>query len=214
LAVSAPYYSSNVGRVYAFTGASADPTSASDAVSVVDGSTDEYLGLQAFSALGNIGPGGQNALGVNTLSAVPQRVDARSGSASLGPIAVRASFTSTETTTSLYGRAVLGGGVSGRTTPFSFVGPKGGRSDLAVTTRANSIPRLYIVDGDKIVMPSSSTIEPPTADVTVRLTGSFGEFSRQTTAAPDLDGDGYGDLVVSEVDYGTTPVSGHVLIIH
>lgn len=104
--------------------------------------------------------------------------------------------------------------MSGTAGTFSFIGPKGGRSDIAITTRANGIPRLYIIDGDKISMPSSGTVEPPTADVVVNLNGSFVDFARHVTAIPDIDNDGYGDLVVAETDYGSTSTTGHVLVLH
>jgi|GEM_PF-1222630 len=212
LLVGAPYYNTNAGRVYAFTGASAVPVTAASAANTLTGSTGEFFGFYGINPLGNLGPGGQLALGLSVVDASPSRVDAYSGTAAAGPFNVRASFSSSEISSNQYGRAVVGGGVSGTSDTFSLVGTKGGRSDLAVTTRANSTPRLYIVDGDKIVMPQASTVES-IADVVVPLKGTFGDFARFVTAIPDLDKDGYGDLVVAETDYGASPTSGHVLVL-
>lgn len=150
------------------------------------------------------------ATGVIVSDVTPTRVDALSGSISSGPFSVRASYTSSESTASDYGRMMVGGGMSGRASTFSFIGSS--RADVVVATRANSTPRLLIVDGDKIVMPSSSTIES-VADVTVPLIGTFVDFSQQVTAIPDLDGDGYGDLLAAETDSTNVLVTGHVVVL-
>jgi hypothetical protein len=128
----------------------------------------------------------------------------------LGPFNVRASYTSSESTNSTYGRTIVGGGASGRDAVFSFIGSS--RADVAITTHASGTPRLYIIDGDKIAMPSSATVES-IADVIVPLSGTFTDFSRQITAIPDLDGDGYGDLVAAESDLTASPVSGHFVVL-
>jgi hypothetical protein len=133
-----------------------------------------------------------------------------SGTASGGPFSNKASLTSSESNSAQYGKSVIGGGMSGRTTTFSFIG--GSRSDIAISTRANNNYRLYILDGDKVPFGGVANIEG-VADVIVPLIGNYLDYSRNITAIPDLDGDGYGDLAVAEVDTATTPASGHVVII-
>ncbi len=210
LAVAAPFASTNAGKLYAFMGASGGSISASAAINTVTGAAGEYIGYHGLNALGNVGPGGQTATGVAVIDVSPSRVDGWSGAAASGPFNIRASYTSSESTTSTFGRMIVGGGASGRAATFSFIGSS--RSDVAITTRANATPRLYIIDGDKVTMPSSSTVES-IADVTVSLIGTFNDFSQQVTAIPDLDGDGYGDLVVAETDYSGVFVSGHVVVL-
>ncbi len=211
LIVSAPLLGGSLGRLYSFVGTTGSVASmtAANSLNTTDGSASEYLGF-GLKTLGNLGPGGQPTLGISLSYVLPTRVDLLSGPASNGPFATRTRITSTEGTTNVFGRSIVGGGISGRSTTFSFIGST--RADIAVTTRANSLPRLYIVDGDKITMPVSATIES-LADVTVTLAGTFVDFSQNVTAIPDLDGDGYGDLVVAETDYGSSPVSGRVLIL-
>ena len=214
LVVSAPLNGGTIGRLYSFTAAAGSPTTAAGALNTVDGlGTNDSYGTQALTSVGNIGPGGQPAIGINSFTSTPQRVDVLSGTVALGPFNSRNSYTSSESTTNTYGRLVVGGAMSGRSQTFSFIGPKGGRSDIAITTNANSLPRLYIVDGDKITMPVATTIEPPTADVVVPLTGTFTDFARLCTAIPDLDGDGYGDLVVADVDSTPNPIAGRIVVL-
>ena len=149
-------------------------------------------------------------IGHASMYVTPTRMDFWSGNAASGPFSSRASFTSSEATSNAFGRMIVGGGQSGRSITTSFIGSA--RGDIAISTRANGSPRVYIVDGDKITMPFSGTVES-LADVIVPLTTSFSDFSRRVTAISDMNGDGYGDLVVAETDYSASPITGHVLIL-
>ena len=68
------------------------------------------------------------------------------------------------------------------------------------------------MDGDKVIIPSTSTIES-VADVVVSVTGTFVDFSQIVTGIPDIDGDGYGDLIVAETDLGTSPDPEDVVVL-
>ena len=212
LIVAAPYANTNEGQLYSFMGTTG-VLNTSNAVNTLVGSANDFVGFQNLNALGNVGPGGQPSFGVSLSNATPVRVDAWSGTSSAGPFNVRASYTSSETATNAFGRTIVGGGSSGRSTTFSFIGSS--RSDIAIATSANTNPRAYIIDGDKVAM--TSTLNPVTvesiADVTIPLSVAFVSFSRNITGAPDIDGDGYGDLVFAELDYTTTVYSGHVLVL-
>ena len=210
IVVAAPTLSG--GRLYSIVGTAGSTTaiSAASASNAVTGAGTEYLGIYGLNALGNVGPASQIALGVSLVFVSPVRVDLLSGTPTNGPFNSRVGITSSGATTNVYGRMIVGGGYSGRDLSYSFIGSS--RSDIVVSSRANSTPRLYIADGDRNLLSSSATIES-IADVVVPLTGSYADFSTNVTAIPDLDGDGYGDLLVAETDYSASPVSGHVLIL-
>jgi hypothetical protein len=214
LVVSVPRYNTNAGMLLAYRGTSSSPLATGAAAHSVAGSSAEFMGFANVVAMGNLGPLNQPAIGV-TLSSSPSRVDVWSGLYASGPFAVRASYTSSTITNSRFGRAVVGGGVSGSTESYSFIGPKGGRADIAISARpSGSTPRLYLLDGDKVTMPSSVVIGTTAPEVEYLLPGTFADFSRQVTVIPDIDGDGYADLMVAETDYGSDPASGHVLVLH
>jgi hypothetical protein len=216
LVVSAPRYNTNAGMMLAYRGTSSSLLTTDNAAHSVTGASGDFLGFANVVAMGNLGPLNQPAIGV-TLSASPSRVDVWSGVYGNGPFAGRASFTSSTVTNSRFGRAVVGGGVSGRTESYSFVGPKGGRADVAISARpSGSTPRLYLLDGDKITIPSSVVIGTTAPDVDVVLKGSYADFARIVTVIPDIDGDGYADIIAAETDYGAadSAISGHVLVLH
>lgn len=207
-------WTATTGKIYSFTGTTGSSLASSAAVSVYTGAAGEYVGKYGLMPLGNVGPSSQFAFGVSMGDVNPVRVDLWSATSGQGAFSVRSKYTSSESATNAFGRSVTGGGVSGTADTFSFVGPKGGRSDVAITTLASGKPRLFLIDGDQISMPSSGTVEYPTSCVTVNLEPTFINFSRYVTAGLDIDGDGYGDPIVAEYDYANTTFDGHVLVLH
>ena len=134
LVTTAPYFGTNMGRLYAFTSNGSSAIAATSAVNTFNAAAHEYYGFYNLNILGNVGPGGQNALGISVVDVFPPRVYLLSGAASLGPFNVRTSYTSSQSTPATYGRMVIGGGISGRDASFSYIGPKGGKADIAPRT--------------------------------------------------------------------------------
>lgn len=203
----------NTGRAYSFLGSSdiTTPLSATHPQHSLTGAATEYLAIW-MAALGNVGPSSQPAFGVSYPYASPTRVDVLSGDGSAGPFALRGKYRSSESTGNEFGRIVVGGGISGRSATASLIGSA--RSDIAISTRASGQPRLLVISGEKIVLPFDLNVEDlGVVDAAVPLTASFTDFSPYTTVIPDLDGDTFADLAIAEMDYGGTPVTGHVLVL-
>lgn len=118
-----------------------------------------------------------------------------------------------------FGSVLTGGGLSGRADTVSFIG--GDEPDLVVTSwqESGAAPKLYLFSGAKLATAAGTTLTITTSpvgsseDVRVALPDGFrGALSAFTIA--DIDGDGYGDLGVSEGRgyFSSEAIDGRVVI--
>jgi hypothetical protein len=214
MVVSAYAYGSNRGRLYVFRGSSGTPVSLaiSTAVQVVDGPVAaSYVGQSGPNLLGDVGPSGRPAVGLGMPNV--NRAEIRSGLSTEGPLSQILGLTTQDTPSSnQFGRIVFGGGISGTTNTFSFIG--GSRADVVVSTLAGTGgPRLFIVDGDKLIYGGADVKVETLADVTYPCAG-WTDFGRVITGLRDINGDGYGDIAFGEIEYSNTPIAGRVRVLY
>jgi hypothetical protein len=152
------------------------------------------------------------ALGVSAIDVAPDLVYLYSGSTSTGPFDSKASYKTSEAGSNVFGRMVVGGGMSGRTNSVSLVGTE--KADLVISTLAGGKPRLFIIDGTKVTLPAPlATLDETNVDVVVNLPGTFTDIARSVSIISDVDGDAYADIVVADTDYTSNPVTGRVVVL-
>ena len=220
LAISAPYAGpigglDFPGRIYSFTGAESisGGVSYTDARSTLDGvAANEFLGFYGLGHAGDLGPGGQPALSAAMPNyQAPGRGLVSTGTSDTGPLTSQQYFKTGETGgANRFGALVLGGGLPGTNSSMSFIGTS--RSDVAVSTRTSSNPRLYLIDGTKLSIAGGETTVDSLADVVLTMPSGFTDFGRIATAIQDLDNDTYGDFAVGDVSYTATIISGRVIV--
>ncbi len=210
----------NSGRLYSFGGKSGTAPSISFATarhtfdSPVGGAG---LGFYALPVLGDVGPGGQFALGVPFLLAASSNLQIRSGTVADGPFGQLETITTSESSAGrVFARYSAGGGVAGTSLTMSLVGST--RSDIAIASLASANPRLFVVDGSKTALSVAGTSVDvaSVADVTVPLlapsTGTWTATARGVTLVRDADADGYADVALGDVSFGAV-ISGRVVIL-
>ncbi len=197
------------GHVYAIAGASGvSSISLANAISVLQGTaSNQRLGV-ALSPAGDLGPGGNPTVSLPSPNApAPGRAYLFSGMDE--PFASSITLAPTETSgVRLFGRAMVGSVVPGTGETLSFIGSA--RSDVLVSSRTGSAPRVYLIDGTKINLSQQEVDVNDMADVVLDLPTDWLDFSRHVTALLDVDADTYGDIAVGESNYTSTPIDGRV----
>jgi hypothetical protein len=121
-----------------------------------------------------------------------------------------------------FGLVMTGGGFSGTADNVSFIGTSApdlwvsGFGEGPAGTSGKIAPsQLYLLDGLKLQRSIGSTLQVPAdADVVLAVPADWaGNFLAATL--PDMDGDGFADLAVSEVNESTyDAVVGRVLVVY
>jgi hypothetical protein len=223
LVISAPLQNqvggTNQGAVFAFrgrvmTGATLLP---SEADATYNGLNSERLGFEGLSLLGRIGPQAQPALGFPMRTAATKgQVKLTSGSVEAGPFAtLLGHLTTTEAVAGrLIGRVVIGGGFSGTSTGVSFI--RSSAPDVVVPSLAG--PKLFFLSNETLQTLNVASAQElsSVSDLVYPLPASalpWTDFGRATTAARDVNGDGYGDILLGDVG-SATPIDGKVLVLY
>lgn len=223
LIVAAPLQSqsgSSRGAVYAYGGRAINGVTVypDEADAALHGAANnELIGVEGFAALGRIGPQGQPALGLPLRWAGTKgRIRLLSGSAESGPFAsLLGELTTTEVVAGrLIGRVAVGGGFSGTSAGVSFI--RSSAPDLVVPSSAG--PKLFFLSNETLQgLSGGSPVElSAVADLVYELPDSvlpWADFGRNVTAARDVNGDGYGDLLLGEVHYSEAS-DGKVLVLY
>jgi hypothetical protein len=230
LVVAEPYYGLNtttvdVGKLYSFRldEGLTNKTPGSIALSKARHTTTGLeasinMGATPLVMLGNLGPQGASGVGFTyPRTGKYSYAEMRSGTAIAGPFAQQQLITTTETSTNReFARFFSGGGISGSSEVYSLIGSD--TADLVVSTQANASYRLFVIDGTKITMSGTSDVAA-LADVTIALdppTGEGGttvvELARKVVTVGDTNGDGYPDIAVGYVSYGSPLANGRVLV--
>jgi hypothetical protein len=116
-----------------------------------------------------------------------------------------------------FGRVLAGGGFSGTSYQVSLIGSDKTTPDFLAGPNAQGggPSRLFIVDGSKASSLASPVDLSLSADVGFApFPSDWAGFSPTNAVARDFDGDGYGDIVLGELN-GTSPTSirGRVLVL-
>jgi hypothetical protein len=176
------------------------------------------IGGNSIAPLGDVGPGGQPAFGLPFPAVSSSVVQMRSGTAAEGPFGEVEIVSSVETSANrVFGRYVAGGGIAGTSTTMSLVGSN--KSDVAISTIASGVPRVFVVDGTRVSVSLAGTTAniESIADVVAPLypytSGSWTGTSRGTTLIRDADADGFADLVLGDVSFGSSAIDGRIVIL-
>lgn len=221
LVVSAPFQNgggTNQGTVYAFRGRSITGATLlpSEADATLHGLNNERLGAEALSLMGRIGPQAQPAIGFPLRSASTKgQIKLNSGTAGTGPFAtLLGHLTTTEAVSGrLIGRVVIGGGFSGTSTGVSFI--RSSAPDVVIPSSAG--PKLFFLSNETLQTLNVASAQElsSVADLVYQLPASalpWTDFGR-TTAARDVNGDGYGDILLGDVNYFGAS-DGKVLVLY
>lgn len=220
LLVSAPRLNGSAGRVYQINGpigASKLNLATASAAATFDGAVNSRFGT-SIATVGRAGGSGGPAVllaspGVSgAATGAAGSVTTFSGLATNG-IFSGTSFTVTSTaasnTTDRFGFFLEGGGFSGATNTVSFLGD--GTADVVVAGvhENGGVPVLYVVDGRKLF---SSADVSTLVDVKYPLPTGWSGTYIYGSALRDVDNDGYGDIVVSDIP-ASLAGNGRVLVL-
>lgn len=221
LLVGAPFQSAggtNQGAIVAFRGRAVSPVTlfAEEADATLYGANNDRLGREKVALLGRIGPQGQPAFGLPIYGAGSKgQVWLTSGSSEAGPFATFLGelHTTAATPGRLIGRTMIGGGFSGTSTGISFI--RSSAPDVVIPSLDG--PKLFFLSNETLqALPSGLQAVESHADLVYELPSEalpWTDFGRSVTAARDLNGDGYGDLLLGDVDY-TAAADGKILVLY
>ena len=208
----------NQGAILAFRGRAVSPVTlfAEEADATLYGANNNRLGQEGIALLGRIGPQGQPAFGVPIYGAGSKgQVRLTSGSSEAGPFASSLGELHTLETAPgrLIGRTLIGGGFSGTSTGISFI--RSSAPDVVIPSLDG--PKLFFLSNETLqTLPSGLQAVESHADLVYELPPAalpWTDFGRSVTAARDVNGDGYGDLLLGDVDYGAA-ADGKILVLY
>jgi hypothetical protein len=149
-------------------------------------------------------------------------VDLRIGAGSAGPLSA-SSATFVDSLAVLvgdaFGYAAFGSGFSGKgltTDRFSFIGSDLTAPDLVVIPykENNQAASVYILDGSSLVAAGTAVDVVGSSNVRVALPSDWFGVSAYSGPAKDINGDGYGDLVIGELDTAVVPsIKGRAIVL-
>jgi hypothetical protein len=213
LLVSAPFVSSGTGALYSFAGALASPQSTvASATHTHNGPAQSSLFGIPLAPLGNIagsaqmdfavGAPGVSGGGIATVFVGSQATGPFGGSSSVLTNPGGAAYS--------FPLLLAGGGISGTNLSTSLVGNS--TPDLAAmaTDPSTGKPTLYVIAGENL---STSASVSDAASITYDRfpTDWAGTSSETMHVGRDMDGDGYGDILVGESS--STPTPGRVVVL-